>query len=175
MTGARAMPASSDDCQTVAVSPSVDCPNSPRFRSTSSSSSCDWPNSTEALPSEGRVPGAVSRIGGPSSGDRHQCSAGSKCCEKNLRQRSPPPASAVTGKRADCLCRSSGCGLADKEKPTSSVGFAHEQRVWWPSAESNHGHADFQSAALPTELLGQRGRQYIESAPCRQRKKVSIT
>ena len=26
---------------------------------------------------------------------------------------------------------------------------------WWPIAESNHGHADFQSAALPTELIGQ--------------------
>ncbi len=25
----------------------------------------------------------------------------------------------------------------------------------WPIAESNHGHADFQSAALPTELIGQ--------------------
>ena len=25
---------------------------------------------------------------------------------------------------------------------------------WWPVAESNHGHADFQSAALPTELTG---------------------
>ena len=25
---------------------------------------------------------------------------------------------------------------------------------WWPRAESNHRHTDFQSAALPTELLG---------------------
>ena len=29
---------------------------------------------------------------------------------------------------------------------------------WWPRTESNHRHADFQSAALPTELLGHRGR-----------------
>ena len=26
---------------------------------------------------------------------------------------------------------------------------------WWPGAESNCRHADFQSAALPTELPGQ--------------------
>jgi hypothetical protein len=27
---------------------------------------------------------------------------------------------------------------------------------WWPGSESNQRHADFQSAALPTELPGQR-------------------
>ena len=26
---------------------------------------------------------------------------------------------------------------------------------WWPRAELNHRHKDFQSSALPTELLGQ--------------------
>lgn len=30
-------------------------------------------------------------------------------------------------------------------------------KYWWPVSESNQGHADFQSAALPTELTGQEG------------------
>ena len=28
------------------------------------------------------------------------------------------------------------------------------EEIWWPIAESNHGHKDFQSSALPTELIG---------------------
>ena len=28
------------------------------------------------------------------------------------------------------------------------------REIWWPRADSNHRHKDFQSSALPTELLG---------------------
>ena len=34
--------------------------------------------------------------------------------------------------------------------------------AWWPGAESNCRHADFQSAALPTELPGQSKRRSVE-------------
>src|SRR5437870_244060 len=30
----------------------------------------------------------------------------------------------------------------------------HTLKCWWPRAELNHRHKDFQSSALPTELLG---------------------
>jgi hypothetical protein len=36
------------------------------------------------------------------------------------------------------------------KKPTANDGLS----IWWPGAESNHRHKDFQSSALPTELPG---------------------
>ena len=43
---------------------------------------------------------------------------------------------------------------AEKQKPGHKAGLSE---FWCPNPESNQGHADFQSAALPTELFGQRG------------------
>ena len=37
--------------------------------------------------------------------------------------------------------------------------------VWCPGAESNHRHADFQSAALPTELPGRLNNALLISHP----------
>ena len=36
----------------------------------------------------------------------------------------------------------------------AGIGFCKLLKYWWPRAELNHRHTDFQSAALPTELLG---------------------
>ena len=37
---------------------------------------------------------------------------------------------------------------------------------WWPNSDSNQGHADFQSAALPTELLGHLVQLASDEARC---------
>src|ERR1700712_4887859 len=46
--------------------------------------------------------------------------------------------------------------------PGNLAVSGHFFQLWWPGTESNHRHADFQSAALPTELPGHEERKYIK-------------
>ena len=43
-----------------------------------------------------------------------------------------------------------GTGITTVATTTGLV----KKKKWWPNLELNQGHADFQSAALPTELFG---------------------
>ena len=45
---------------------------------------------------------------------------------------------------------------SDGEETGVSCNSSTAGSKWWPGTESNHRHADFQSAALPTELPGRR-------------------
>src|SRR3989344_5105704 len=66
-----------------------------------------------------------------------------------------------------------------RKSPSFMVSSIAQGRVsrylkekWWPGSESNQRHADFQSAALPTELPG-RGAAHYKEAP-RVCKKVAF-
>ena len=37
---------------------------------------------------------------------------------------------------------------------SEDIDYYNNEKKWWPNLELNQGHADFQSAALPTELFG---------------------
>ena len=47
--------------------------------------------------------------------------------------------------------------LALARRCSTTEPLPHIQLNWCPKAESNHRHEDFQSSALPTELLGHYG------------------
>ena len=46
--------------------------------------------------------------------------------------------------------------------------------IWWPEVELNHRHADFQSAALPTELSGHRDNLFYRIIKIKPKKLVLI-
>ncbi len=53
--------------------------------------------------------------------------------------------------------RRDGARASSEQRSPEERGRRTEGGEWWPRAESNRRHADFQSAALPTELPGRKG------------------
>ncbi len=72
---------------------------------------------------------------------------------------------AEPGERAGVRRLRTGGGRQVREKPAPTRFFYLCLKKWWcPGPESNQRHADFQSAALPTELPGP-GRRHRCAAP----------
>ena len=63
------------------------------------------------------------------------------------------------------LYRRIGARADGKFKTGGWTPTGPERLRWWPRAESNCRHLDFQSSALPTELPGHRGRKSSPWAP----------
>ena len=58
------------------------------------------------------------------------------------------------GARLDALVRKEGGGFSVVPSTSTEMPSTEVIEKWWPGSESNQRHADFQSAALPTELPG---------------------
>ena len=57
----------------------------------------------------------------------------------------------------DCQTLPENCQTLEKDQALQLQNTNHfKGKIWCPEADSNHRHADFQSAALPTELSGRR-------------------
>ena len=52
------------------------------------------------------------------------------------------------------------CGDIAPKRKKPPLSLTRASLYWWPGAESNHRHKDFQSSALPTELPGQEAGVY---------------
>ena len=78
-----------------------------------------------------------------------------------------PPASSVRPRQHDATWE------RDRNAAPGHKFLESNEKLWCPGAESNHRHADFQSAALPTELPGRRERYRRKNGPPYKRRASS--
>ena len=101
----------------------------------------------KALGSAARPKFGPKRIHDPSIRGHHRLPKGRYRARENVTK--------YGNRQAETDCGRAIAPELRQEKRLAAQGAHKPLFCWWPRAELNHRHKDFQSSALPTELFGQ--------------------